>query len=54
MNYDIELLEQKKQKYLEIKKTVKGRFYALQSFENDFLVRFTHDSTAIEGNTLTM
>ena len=54
MNYNTELLEQKKQKYLEKKKTVKDRFSTLQSFENNFLVRFTHDSTAIEGNTLTM
>lgn len=54
MKYNIELLEQKKQEYLEKKKTVKDRFYALQSFENDFLVRFTYDSTAIEGNTLTI
>lgn len=39
---------------MEKKKTVEDKFYALQSFENDFLVRFTYDSTAIEGNTLTM
>lgn len=54
MEYNIEQLEQKKQRYLKKKETVKDRFYDLQSYENNFLVRFTYDSTAIEGNTLTM
>lgn len=54
MEYNIQLLEQKKQLYLKKRETVKDNFFSLQSYENDFLVRFTYDSTAIEGNTLTM
>lgn len=27
---------------------------ALRSFEQDFLIEYTHNSTAIEGNTLTL
>lgn len=26
----------------------------MQEYEDDFMVRFTHDTTAIEGNTMTM
>lgn len=54
MEYNAKLLEAKRQLYLEKRKDAEKNIYNLQSYENDFLVRFTCDTTAIEGNTLTM
>ena len=54
MEYNAKLLEEKRQLYLEKRKDAEKNIYNLQSYENDFLVRFTCDTTAIEGNTLTM
>lgn len=50
MNYDI--LLQKKERLREILPHISAA--ALDSFSESFLVEYTHNSTAIEGNTLTL
>lgn len=50
MQYD--KLLQKKGQYLAIRKLIADS--TLQSFEEAFEVEYTHNSTAIEGNTLTL
>lgn len=54
MEYNKEQLEQKKQLYLKKKEVVKQKPFVMQAYEDEFVVRFTHDTTAIEGNTMTM
>lgn len=50
MNY--ETLFQKKEKLKQILKIIPKE--ALESFERSFDIEYTHNSTAIEGNTLTL
>lgn len=50
MNY--KLIISKKNKYQENKDKINS--VTLSSFEKDFELKFTHNSTAIEGNTLTL
>ncbi len=50
MNYDRIL--KKKKAYVEGKGTIDS--LTLSSYESDFELNFTHNSTAIEGNTLTL
>ena len=54
MEYNTQVLEQKRQLYLKKRQAAKNNYFDLKSYEDDFLVRFTCDTTAIEGNTLTM
>lgn len=54
MEYNKELLQQKKRIYMKKKEVIKRDNYALQTCESEFMVRYTHDTTAIEGNTMTM
>ncbi len=50
MNYD--MLCKKKEQFARIRKNIPPE--ALESFENSFNVEYAHNSTAIEGNTLTL
>ncbi|MGN1319151.1 MAG: Fic family protein [Lachnospirales bacterium] len=50
MNY--ERLLEKKKKFDSLKNIINS--ITLESFMKEFEIRFTHDSTAIEGNTLTL
>lgn len=45
-------LEELKEIYLSVRPNISK--ITMQSFNSDFELRFTHDSTAIEGNTLTL
>lgn len=49
---DFERISEKKDKYLHNKHNINSA--TLSSYEKDFELRFTHNSTAIEGNTLTL
>lgn len=49
---DFERISEKKDKYLHNKHNINS--VTLSSYEKDFELRFTHNSTAIEGNTLTL
>lgn len=49
---DFERILEKKIKYEQNKAKINA--VTLSSYENDFELRFTHNSTAIEGNTLTL
>ena len=49
---DFERILSKKNKYEHNKSKI--GFVTLSSYEKDFELRFTHNSTAIEGNTLTL
>lgn len=49
---DFERISEKKEKYLRNKHNINS--VTLSSYEKDFELRFTHNSTAIEGNTLTL
>lgn len=51
-NVDFERISEKKDKYLHNKHNINSA--TLSSYEKDFELRFTHNSTAIEGNTLTL
>lgn len=46
-----EELFEKHKRYLEIKDKIPKS--VIENYENDFAIRYTHESTAIEGNTLT-
>lgn len=50
MNYDI--LCQKKEQLEEMRKHLPHE--ALESFDKSFEIEYTHNSTAIEGNTLSL
>lgn len=50
MNFEI--ISEKKIKYDNNKSKISS--VTLSSYEKDFELRFTHNSTAIEGNTLTL
>lgn len=45
-------IDYKKEKYNEIYKSLPSEI--IENYENDFKVRFTYNSTGIEGNTLTI
>lgn len=49
---DYERILSKKNKYMQNKSKIDS--ITLSSYEKDFELRFTHNSTAIEGNTLTL
>ena len=49
---DFERISAKKNKYEQNKSKINS--VTLSSYEKDFELRFTHNSTAIEGNTLTL
>ena len=49
---DFERILNKKNKYAQNKSNISS--VTLKSYEKDFELRFTHNSTAIEGNTLTL
>ena len=49
---DFEKISAKKNKYEQNKSKINS--VTLSSYEKDFELRFTHNSTAIEGNTLTL
>ncbi len=49
---DFERIQSKKMKYEQNKHKINA--VTLSSYEKDFELKFTHNSTAIEGNTLTL
>ena len=51
-NVDFERIKTKKIRYEQSKHKISR--VALSSYEKDFELTFTHNSTAIEGNTLTL
>ncbi len=50
MNY--EMLIQKRDRYQEKRSSIPE--YTLQTYEQAFEIEYTHNSTAIEGNSLTL
>ena len=49
---DLSLILEKQKKYLEKRNTIPDA--TLESYEKAFEIEYTHNSTAIEGNTLTL
>ena len=49
---DYEMLIQKRDQYQEKRSSISE--YTLQTYEQAFEIEYTHNSTAIEGNTLTL
>ncbi len=49
-----EQLERKKKQYLKNRKFLKQNPEFVSSYEERFIVRYTYDSTSIEGNSLTL